>query len=158
MPAARAAAEVEPFSARPRPVAGPGGDAAAGRTVDYERTFAHTTPSSIGGPMFGALAYVLVQPGKPLVRERRVFAGPAPSQAVIQVLGCGLCHTDLGYARGEVPTRKSPPLILGHEVVGRVVAAGEGVTSVRAGDVVLVPAVMPCGNCVFCSSGRGNAC
>ncbi len=108
--------------------------------------------------MFGALAYVLVQPGKPLVRERRVFAGPAPSQAVIQVLGCGLCHTDLGYARGEVPTRKSPPLILGHEVVGRVVAAGEGVTNVRAGDVVLVPAVMPCGNCVFCSSGRGNAC
>src|SRR3954470_11354094 len=45
--------------------------------LTYERTFAHTAISSIGGSMFGALAYVLVQPGKPLVRERRVFAGPA---------------------------------------------------------------------------------
>ncbi|MGZ6123665.1 MAG: 6-hydroxycyclohex-1-ene-1-carbonyl-CoA dehydrogenase [Myxococcales bacterium] len=108
--------------------------------------------------MFAALAYVLVHPGKPLVRERRVFAGPGPSQAMIQVIGCGLCHTDLGYARGEVPTRKNPPLILGHEVVGRVVAVGDGVTNVRSGEAVLVPAVMPCGNCVFCASGRGNAC
>src|SRR5437868_12014182 len=108
--------------------------------------------------MFGALAYVLVQPGKPLVRERRIFAGPAPAQAIVEVEGCGLCHTDLGYARGEVPSRKSPPLILGHEVVGRVAAIGEAVARVRPGDNVLVPAVMPCGSCVFCASGRGNAC
>src|SRR6059058_3598246 len=87
--------------------------------------------------MFGALAYVLVQPGKPLVRERRVFAGPGPGEAIIEVEGCGLCHTDLGYARGEVPTRKSPPLILGHEVVGRVAAIGEAVAKVRPGDNVL---------------------
>ena len=106
----------------------------------------------------GALAYVLVHPGKPLVRERRVFAGPGPSQALIEVLGCGLCHTDLGYARGEVPTKKSPPLILGHEVVGRVLSVASDVTNVRSGEVVLVPAVMPCGSCVFCKAGRGNAC
>jgi 6-hydroxycyclohex-1-ene-1-carbonyl-CoA dehydrogenase len=108
--------------------------------------------------MSGALAYVLVQPGKPLVRERRDLAAPGPGQALIEVLGCGLCHTDLGYARGEVPTRKSPPLILGHEVVGRVAAVGEGVTNVRSGEPVLVPAVMPCGSCAFCAGGRGNAC
>src|SRR5690242_20078201 len=96
----------------------------------------------------GALAYVLVQPGKPLVRERRVFSGPGPSQALVQVTGCGLCHTDLGYARGEVPTKHAPPLILGHEVVGTVVSIGPDVTNVRPGDAVLVPAVMPCGTCV----------
>jgi 6-hydroxycyclohex-1-ene-1-carbonyl-CoA dehydrogenase len=108
--------------------------------------------------MSGALAYVLVQPGKPLVRERRELAAPGPGQALIEVLGCGLCHTDLGYARGEVPTRKSPPLVLGHEVVGRVAAVGEGVANVRSGEPVLVPAVMPCGSCAFCAGGRGNAC
>jgi 6-hydroxycyclohex-1-ene-1-carbonyl-CoA dehydrogenase len=105
----------------------------------------------------GALAYVLVEPGKPMLRERRDFS-PRPGQALIEILGCGLCHTDLGYARGEVPTRKAPPLILGHEVVGRVAEVGEGVTGIRKGDPVLVPAVMPCGNCAFCASGRGNAC
>jgi 6-hydroxycyclohex-1-ene-1-carbonyl-CoA dehydrogenase len=108
--------------------------------------------------MSGALAYVLVQPGKPLVRERRDLAAPGSGQALIEVLGCGLCHTDLGYARGEVPTRKSPPLILGHEVVGRVAAVGDGVANVRSGEPVLVPAVMPCGSCAFCAGGRGNAC
>ncbi len=106
----------------------------------------------------GALAYVLVDPGKSLVRERRVFAGPGPGQALIEVIGCGLCHTDLGYARGEVATKKPPPLILGHEVVGKVVSVAPDVTNVRSGDVVLVPAVMPCGHCIFCRSGRGNAC
>jgi len=105
-----------------------------------------------------SLAYVLHEPGKPLVRERRVLAAPGPGQAMIEVIGCGLCHTDLGYARGEVPTRKSPPLVLGHEVVGRVAALGEGVANVRSGEAVLVPAVMPCGSCPFCAAGRGNAC
>ena len=102
------------------------------------------------------LAYVLHQAGRPLAAERRSFPQPAPGEALVEVIGCGLCHTDLGYARGEVPTKKPVPLVLGHEVVGRIAAingAGPG-----PGQLVLVPAVLPCGTCAFCATGRGNAC
>lgn len=102
------------------------------------------------------LAYVLTQAGQPLIPERRAWAAPGPGRALVEVIGCGLCHTDLGYARGEVPTRRALPLVLGHEVVGRVVAiegAGPGI-----GQLVLIPAVLPCGKCAFCAAGRGNAC
>ena len=95
------------------------------------------------------VAYVLTEPGKPLEKERRVWTSVPPGHSIIEVIGCGLCHTDLGYARGEVPTRKKPPIVLGHEVVGRVVPTGE---------LVLIPAVLPCGRCAFCNAGRGNAC
>src|SRR4051794_2995434 len=98
------------------------------------------------------LAYVLTAPGRPLVAERRVWRSPAEGEALVEVIGCGLCHTDLGYARGQVPTRKLPPPVLGHEVVGRV---AEGP---RRGQLVLIPAVLPCGKCAFCVNGRGNAC
>src|SRR5947209_12358338 len=106
--------------------------------------------------MVEGLAYVLTEPGKPLVRQARSFPAPGPGEALVEVIGCGLCHTDLGYARGQVPTRKPPPLVLGHEVVGRVIAtAGPGPAP---GSIVLVPAVLPCGKCAFCAAGRGNAC
>jgi len=98
------------------------------------------------------LAYVLTAPGRPVVAERRVWPSPADGEALVEVIGCGLCHTDFGYARGQVPTRKPPPLVLGHEVVGRV---AEGA---RKGQLVLIPAVLPCGKCAFCAAGRGNAC
>src|SRR3954470_16275377 len=106
--------------------------------------------------MVEGLAYVLTQPGKPLVRERRRFPDPGPGESLVEVIGCGLCHTDLGYARGEVPTKKPVPLVLGHEVVGRVVSTGGA--GPRAGTLVLIPAVLPCGKCAFCANGRGNAC
>jgi 6-hydroxycyclohex-1-ene-1-carbonyl-CoA dehydrogenase len=75
----------------------------------------------------------------------------------VEVLACGLCHTDLGFASGAVPTRHALPLVLGHEAVGTVVAAGEGAAGLR-GSRVIVPAVLPCGTCAFCRAGRGNAC
>jgi 6-hydroxycyclohex-1-ene-1-carbonyl-CoA dehydrogenase len=95
------------------------------------------------------LAYVLTEAGRPLRPEQRRWAQPADGETLVEVIGCGLCHTDLGYARGEVPTRKPRPLVLGHEVIGRVAGTGQ---------LVLVPAVLPCGKCPFCASGRGNAC
>ena len=102
------------------------------------------------------LAYVLAEAGRPLAAERRRFPEPAPGDALVEVIGCGLCHTDLGFARGEVPTRKPAPLVLGHEVVGRVAAVNGPGPAV--GQLVLVPAVLPCGRCAFCKAGRGNAC
>lgn len=101
-------------------------------------------------------AYVLAAPGQPLVPEKRLLPAPAAGQAIVEVIGCGLCHTDLAFARGEVATKKPPPLVLGHEVVGRVVEGGG--PGAAPGQLVLVPAVLPCGACAFCAAGRGNAC
>ena len=102
-------------------------------------------------------AYVLTAAGAPLERQSLELASLAEHQAVVEVEACGLCHTDLAYARGEVAPRHALPLVLGHEIVGRVVAAG-GAHEALVGARVLVPAVLPCGSCDFCRAGRGNAC
>jgi 6-hydroxycyclohex-1-ene-1-carbonyl-CoA dehydrogenase len=104
-----------------------------------------------------AEAYVLETPKTPLVRRPLQIPDPGPTEAIVEVIGCGLCHTDLGYADGSVPTKKGTPIVLGHEAVGRVVAAGKNFESL-VGNTVLVPAVLPCGECAFCKTGRGNAC
>lgn len=82
---------------------------------------------------------------------------PGPDDVVIEVAGCGLCHTDLGFAHGGVPTRHPLPLVLGHEISGRVVAAGER-TQHWLGRSVIVPAVIPCGSCEACRAGRPTIC
>jgi 6-hydroxycyclohex-1-ene-1-carbonyl-CoA dehydrogenase len=104
-----------------------------------------------------AEAYVLEAAKAPLVRRSIQIPDPGPGEVIVEVIACGLCHTDLGFADGSVPTRKGIPLVLGHETVGRVVAAGKNCESL-AGKTVLVPAVLPCGECAFCKAGRGNAC
>ncbi len=104
-----------------------------------------------------AEAYVLEAPKAPLVRRPLQIPAPGPAEAIVEVIACGLCHTDLGYADGSVPTKKGIPLVLGHEAVGRVVEAGKDFESL-VGSNVLVPAVLPCGECPFCQAGRGNAC
>lgn len=104
-----------------------------------------------------ARAYFLDAPGAPLVCRNLPLPDPGPGEAIVQVLACGLCHTDLGFASGAVPTKHALPLVLGHEVVGTVVAAGDGAASLE-GARVIVPAVLPCGTCAFCRAGRGNAC
>jgi 6-hydroxycyclohex-1-ene-1-carbonyl-CoA dehydrogenase len=104
-----------------------------------------------------AEAYVLEAAKTPLVRRSIQIPSPGPTEAIVEVIACGLCHTDLGYADGSVPTKKGIPLVLGHEAVGRVVEAGEDYQAL-VGSTVLVPAVLPCGECPFCKAGRGNAC
>jgi 6-hydroxycyclohex-1-ene-1-carbonyl-CoA dehydrogenase len=73
---------------------------------------------------------------------------------LVEVAGCGVCHTDLSYFYFGVPTVSKPPLTLGHEISGRVVAGA----SDWVGKEVIVPAVMPCNDCPICKSGRGNRC
>jgi len=104
-----------------------------------------------------AEGYFLETPGQPLVRRALELPDPGPGQALVEVTACGLCHTDLSFADGSVKTRHPLPLVLGHEITGRVVAAGDGATDL-IGQPVLVPAVLPCGDCAFCRAGRGNAC
>jgi 6-hydroxycyclohex-1-ene-1-carbonyl-CoA dehydrogenase len=99
----------------------------------------------------------LVEPGQPLQLFPGAARAPQAHEVLIEVAGCGVCHTDLGFAEGAVRTRADLPLVLGHEISGRVLEAGEGAGNWIGKDVV-VAAVIPCRNCDMCSSGRGNVC
>lgn len=95
----------------------------------------------------------------PRALELRELALPPlqPGQARVRVAGCGLCHTDIGFYTGPVRTRHELPLVLGHEVAG-IVEDVAGPSGDLIGRQVLVPAVMPCGECDLCKGGRPLAC
>ena len=107
-------------------------------------------------------AAVLHEFKKPLSLESVPRPTLEPEDVLIQVEACGLCHSDLHVADGDWPqltgiTKK--PLILGHEIAGRVVETGERVSNFRAGDRVGVPWVYwTCGACEFCREGNENLC
>ncbi|MBS1152377.1 MAG: 6-hydroxycyclohex-ene-carbonyl-CoA dehydrogenase [Myxococcaceae bacterium] len=82
---------------------------------------------------------------------------PREGWVVVEVAGCGVCHTDIGYLYDSVPTKHPLPLILGHEISGVVVATGAG-TQQWEGRRVIVPAVTPCGTCAFCAAGQVTTC
>src|SRR5205085_202298 len=82
---------------------------------------------------------------------------PSADEVIVEVAGCGVCHTDIGFAYEGIPTRHALPLILGHEISGRVVLAGEHAAD-WLGCSVIVPAVIPCGDCDACRSGRPTIC
>ncbi len=94
-----------------------------------------------------------VTPGK-LEKKELPVPDLSPEEVLVEVAGCGVCHTDLGYFYDGVPTVSKPPLTLGHEISGMVVAGNEG----WIGKEVLIPAVMPCRKCELCKTGRGNRC
>jgi 6-hydroxycyclohex-1-ene-1-carbonyl-CoA dehydrogenase len=104
----------------------------------------------------------MVEPSAPLKLTEITVSDPGPGEARLKVDGCGLCHTDLGFLYGGVRTRKPLPLTLGHEIAGTVEAVGPGPhpgeASLSPGQRVIVPAVLPCGECEFCRSGRDNIC
>ena len=89
---------------------------------------------------------------------------PSPSisgelgKAIIDVVACGVCHTDIGYIDHGVPTVKKPPMILGHEISGKIREVSSDVTTFKTGDPVLIPAVLSCGYCFACRTGRENVC
>lgn len=82
---------------------------------------------------------------------------PGDGEVLVEVAGCGVCHTDLGFFYDGVPTRRPFPITLGHEVSGRVVETGPGADA-WMGRSVVVPAVIPCGECAACRAGRGPVC
>jgi len=105
----------------------------------------------------GASGYRLLAAGGAIVQQELSPIDAGADDVVVEVAGCGLCHTDVGFARGGVATRHPLPLILGHEIAGRVVAAGERATG-WIGRSVIVPAVIPCGACDACRAGRPTIC
>lgn len=97
--------------------------------------------------------------GSPLVRREREVAEHEllMGTVLVQVAGCGVCHTDLGFLYDGVPTRHPLPLTLGHEISGVVIHAGPGAEHWLE-QAVVVPAVIPCGACPACRAGRGAIC
>lgn len=75
-------------------------------------------------------------------------------EALVKVAGCGVCHTDLSFWHFGVKTKKELPLTLGHEISGTVVSG----TAQWLGKNVIIPAVLPCGECELCKKGRSNMC
>ena len=101
--------------------------------------------------------WVMNAVNQPMVREAADPTPPKAGEVVVQVAGCGVCHTDLGYFYDGVRTNHPLPLVLGHEISGRVVAAGAGAEA-WMGRAVIIPAVIPCGQCDACKRGKGTIC
>jgi len=95
----------------------------------------------------------MVEPGK-LERVSIDVPEIKPGDVLVEIAGCGVCHTDLGFFYDGVPTVNKPPLTLGHEISGKVIAGDDK----WLGKEVIIPAVMPCNNCPICAAGRGNRC
>ncbi len=102
--------------------------------------------------------WVMTGQGEPCIEQTEDLAPPPAGEAIVQVAGCGVCHTDISFLHMGVPTRQKPPLALGHEISGTVIAVGDGVESALVGKAVLVPAVLPCGECELCKSGNRRIC
>ncbi len=86
---------------------------------------------------------------------------PGPGEVLVEIAGCGVCHTDLGYLYDGVRTKHELPLALGHEISGRVVETGPGTNDAAedwAGQAVIIAAVIPCGDCDLCRRGKGTIC
>ena len=96
--------------------------------------------------------------GAPLVLRDVAKPSPNSGQLLIRVSACAVCRTDLHIVDGELLQPKLP-LILGHEIVGRVEAMGEGAKRFKIGDRVGIPWLgWTCGKCTFCLTNRENLC
>ncbi|HXC58170.1 MAG TPA: zinc-dependent alcohol dehydrogenase family protein [Steroidobacteraceae bacterium] len=105
-----------------------------------------------------AMAMRINGPGAQLQAQRIAFGPPGEHQVLLRVCACGVCRTDLHVLDGELDMAQYP-ITPGHEIVGRVVAAGTAVTQFRIGDRVGVPWLGgSCGVCAWCRQGLENLC
>jgi S-(hydroxymethyl)mycothiol dehydrogenase len=93
---------------------------------------------------------------QPVTVETITIPDPGPGEAVVKVLACGVCHTDLHYREGAI--NDAFPFLLGHEASGVVESVGEGVRNVIAGDRVVIAWRAPCGTCRSCLKGKPWYC
>jgi len=103
-------------------------------------------------------AIVLDRQGGPLAERELPDPSPGPGEVVVRVGACGVCRTDLHVLDGDL-TEPKLPLVLGHQIAGRVAAVGEGAERFRVGERVGVPWLgWTCNECRYCRSGRENLC
>jgi L-iditol 2-dehydrogenase len=80
-----------------------------------------------------------------------------PHDLLVRVRACGICGSDIHGYDGSTG-RRVPPLIMGHEAAGDIVAAGSAVTDMKAGERITFDSMISCGNCHFCNRGQINLC
>jgi S-(hydroxymethyl)mycothiol dehydrogenase len=94
--------------------------------------------------------------GEPVELVDIVVPEPGPGEAVVDIIACGVCHTDLTYREGGI--NDEYPFLLGHEAAGTVEAVGPGVTAVQPGDFVILNWRAVCGQCRACKRGKPQLC
>jgi propanol-preferring alcohol dehydrogenase len=95
---------------------------------------------------------------EPLAAADLPIPAPGPDEILLKVAACGVCHTDLHIAEGEIAARRLP-ITPGHQVVGRVAALGTNAAGWRVGDRAGVPWLnRTCGKCAYCRRGEENLC
>jgi S-(hydroxymethyl)mycothiol dehydrogenase len=94
--------------------------------------------------------------GEPVEVVDVVIPDPGPREVVVDIIACGVCHTDLTYRDGGI--NDSYPFLLGHEAAGTVESIGPGVTAVAPGDFVILNWRAVCGQCRACKRGRPWYC
>ncbi|MFQ5865092.1 MAG: 6-hydroxycyclohex-1-ene-1-carbonyl-CoA dehydrogenase [bacterium] len=102
-------------------------------------------------------AWRMHQAAQPMKLEQLSLPSLTSDQVLVRVAGCGVCHTDLGFFYEGIRTVKPTPLTLGHEISGIVEHSGPDSEN-WLGKAVVVPAVLPCGECDLCKKGRGPIC
>jgi S-(hydroxymethyl)glutathione dehydrogenase/alcohol dehydrogenase len=116
----------------------------AGRVPDYDREMK-------------IRAAVLEEFGAPLAVQEVELEEPRVGEALVRLVACGVCHTDLYTASGADPSGYAPA-VLGHEGAGVVERVGEGVESVAPGDHVVTLFSPQCRECIHCRDERTNLC
>ncbi len=101
-------------------------------------------------------AAVMYEPRKPLVVEEVQLDPPKANEVLVKLVATGVCHSDVHFYTGDLPAQM--PVVLGHEGAGIVQDVGPGVTRVKAGDKVVMSFLPSCGQCRWCTEGRGNLC
>ena len=101
-------------------------------------------------------AAVLYEPGKALRLEEVELDPPKEHEVRVRIAAAGICRSDLHFMKGEA--KITLPAVLGHEGAAVVEQVGAGVTTVKAGDHVILSFVPNCGRCYFCTMGRTNLC
>ncbi|MEB2847803.1 alcohol dehydrogenase catalytic domain-containing protein [Rhizobiales bacterium RZME27] len=103
---------------------------------------------------------VVIHSAKDLRVEEREAEAAGPGQVDIAIEAGGICGSDLHYYHhgGFGTVRIREPMILGHEVAGRIVGLGEGVSHLAVGDHVAVSPSRPCNSCDYCLKGQQNHC
>ena len=101
-------------------------------------------------------AVVAMAKGEPVELVTINVPDPGPGEVVVKVQACGVCHTDLHYREGGI--NDDFPFLLGHEAAGLVEAVGSDVTTVAAGDFVVLNWRAVCGDCRACNRGEPWYC
>ncbi len=96
----------------------------------------------------------MVEPDKEFKLSSTNYPELKEGEVLVKIAGCGVCHTDISFWHNGIQTKHALPLTLGHEISGVVIAGDKQWLN----KPVIIPAVLPCGECELCKKGRSNIC